>query len=61
MESVIEGLTGVHVYLDDIVYFSQTWEEHLVILEAAFKRFAERKVFLHPLKCEFGMTEMEWV
>jgi len=61
MESVIEGLTGVHVYLDDIVYFSQTWEEHLVILEAAFKRFAERKVFLHPLKCEFGMTEMEYL
>ena len=61
METVVGGLTGVHVYLDDIVYFSKTWEEHLHILDKAFERMAINKVFLHPLKCEFGVEEMEYL
>ena len=61
MENVVQGLTGVHVYLDDIVYFSKTWEEHLDILDKAFARMVENRVFLHPLKCEFGVEEIEYL
>ena len=61
MDDVVQGLKGVHVYLDDIVYFSKTEEEHLEILEAAFKRFEEHKVFLHPLKCKFGLKKLDYL
>jgi hypothetical protein len=61
MEGVMGGMSGVHVYLDDIVYFSKTWEEHLSILDAAFERMAKNKVYLHPLKCEFGVEEIEYL
>ena len=61
MDNVIQGLKGVRVYLDDIVYFSKTWEEHLEILENAFKRFEENKVYLHPLKCKFGLEKLDYL
>ena len=61
MEKVVSGITGIHVYLDDVVFFSNTWEEHLKVLDEAFERFAKHKVYLHPLKCEFGVQEMEYL
>jgi hypothetical protein len=61
MDDVVQGLKGVQVYLNDIVYFSETEEEHLEILEAAFKRFEEHKVFLHPLKCKFGLKKLDYL
>lgn len=61
MEKVCEGLHGTFVYLDDVVIASKSWAEHLVRLEAYFKRCAQNKVFLHPLKCEFGVQEIEYL
>lgn len=39
MNRVISGLSGCAVYLDDVVVFSQTWEEHLTQIRALFDRF----------------------
>ena len=44
MEDVLEGIKGTHVYLDDIIYASVTWEEHLKVLEAAFQRLHKHKL-----------------
>ena len=61
MEKILEGIEGCRVYLDDIVYFSKTWEEHLQILRKVFTRLQENKVYLHPMKCSFGKQEMEYL
>ena len=61
MERVVEGLKNTYVYLDDVVIASKTWEEHLLQLDAYFARCEEYKVFLHPLKCEFGVEEIEYL
>ena len=61
MEKILEGIEGVRVYLDDIVYFSKSWEEHLQLLETVFARLQEHKVYLHPMKCVFGQKEMEYL
>ena len=41
------------IYLDDIIIFSRTFEEHLGHLEAVFKRLQEHNLKLKPSKCEF--------
>ena len=61
MEDVLEGIKGTHVYLDDIIYATKTWEEHLILLEQAFKRLHENKVYLHPLKCEWAVLSIEYL
>ena len=61
MEDVLEGIKGTHVYLDDIIYASVTWEEHLKVLEAAFQRLHKHKIYLHALKCEWGVESTEYL
>ena len=41
------------IYLDDIIIFSSTVEEHLERLEAVFSRLAEHNSKLKASKCEF--------
>jgi len=61
MEKVTDGLIATYVYLDDVIIGSRTWKEHMERLEAFFKRCDEHKVFIHPLKCEFGVEEIEYL
>ena len=61
MEEVLEGVADVMAYLDDVIYASDTWEEHLQTLDEAFARLAKNKVYLHPLKCEWGVQEIEYL
>ncbi|MEE8207366.1 MAG: RNase H-like domain-containing protein, partial [Nitrosomonadaceae bacterium] len=49
------------VYLDDIIIFSATPEEHLVRLEAVFKKLAAAGLKLKPSKCEFFKKEITYL
>ena len=44
-----------------MIIASRTWEEHLQQLDEYFARCEQHKVFLHPLKCEFGVEEIEYL
>jgi transposase InsO family protein len=61
MEKVVQGLKDTYVYLDDVIIASRTWTEHLQQLDEYFARCEQHKVFLHPLKCEFGVEEIEYL
>ena len=41
------------IYLDDIIVFSWTQEEHLVRLQAVFNKLKAAGLKLKPSKCEF--------
>ena len=41
------------IYLDDVVIFSRTPEEHLVQLDAVFTKIGKAGLKLKPSKCEF--------
>ena len=47
------NLTYALIYLDDVIVFSQTKEEHLHRLRVVFARFLEHRLKLKPSKCHF--------
>ena len=46
------------IYLDDVIVFSNTEEEHLEHLCVVFKRFQEFNLKLKPSKCLFFQSEI---
>ena len=49
------------IYLDDIVVFSTTFEEHVDRLEAVFKRLKRNNLKLKASKCEFFKREVTYL
>ena len=49
------------IYLDDIIIFSSTFEEHLEHLEAVFARLKEHNLKLKASKCEFLKSEVKYL
>jgi hypothetical protein len=45
------------IYLDDIIVFSKSDEEHLHHLEQTFKKCIRYGIYLNPNKCHFSMYE----
>ena len=41
------------VYLDDILIFTKTEEEHAQVVQRVLQVLKENKLFLRPEKCEF--------
>lgn len=54
MNEVISGLEGCAVYLDDVVIFSDTWEEHVARIHALFERLFFARLTVNLAKCEFA-------
>ena len=50
----------VLVYLDDILVFSRTWEEHLSYLRAVLAQLRAHTLFAKRSKCEFGLANVEF-
>ena len=58
-EESFRGISGVVSYIDDIVLYNDSWEEHLRTL----KELLERRVRItaHPTKCLLGADRMEFL
>ena len=59
-------LAGFHwetclFYLDDIIVFSSTWEEHLARLREVFERLRHAKLKLGAAKCTFAAKEVSYL
>jgi len=61
MNKVLSGLIGkiCMVYIDDVVIYSKSEEEHARHLEAVLKRLRGAGLQLKPSKCHFGLAEIE--
>jgi hypothetical protein len=59
MNSVFRGLTYRYVcaYLDDLLIYGSTFDQHLKQLETVFERLKEYGLKLHPQKCTFAADE----
>ena len=49
------------IYLDDVIFFGLTEEEHLERLRVVFERFCEFNLKLKPSKCSFLQSEIVYL
>ena len=59
-------LAGLHwetclFYLDDIIVFTATWEEHLARIRQVFKRLRHAQLKLGSEKCTFAAKEVSYL
>ena len=59
IDMISEGV--VVVYLDDILIFTKTLDEHRQVTRRVLGRLAEHELFLRPEKCEFEKTRIEYL
>ena len=51
----------VIVYLDDILIFSHTWEEHVKHVKQVLDVLVRETLYLKMSKCEFGYTSLVYL
>jgi hypothetical protein len=63
IDVVLSGLNWKEcmVYVDDIVVFSKTWEQHLRSLRAIMDRLRAAGLKLHAKKCELARNEIKYL
>ena len=62
MQQALRGLSDLcSVYVDDIIVFSRTVEDHVSHLEQVFSRLREVGLRLHPAKCRFASPQVEFL
>jgi hypothetical protein len=49
------------VYLDDILIFNQSWEEHLHHIRQVLQTLRQHKLCANLEKCTFGMTQVQYL
>ncbi len=54
MQRELSRIPKCEAYLDDVVVYSHTWEEHLSSLDQVFKQLANASLTLNLKKCEFA-------
>jgi hypothetical protein len=63
MDDILRPFTNsfVVVYLDDILIFSQTWEEHLHHIRQVLQTLRQHKLCANLEKCTFGITQVQYL
>ena len=51
----------VLIYLDDILVYSDSWEEHLQHLRKVLQRLRDQRLYAKLPKCVFGVQEVEYL
>ena len=51
----------IYLYLDDIIIFSKSFDEHLVNMENVFKQLEYHGMKLKGSKCEFFQRQVQYL
>ena len=61
LEFILMDVAHCLVYIDDVIVFSETFEDHLKELTQVFKRLEYAKMKLKPSKCEWAKPEVTFL
>ncbi|XP_043211322.1 uncharacterized protein K02A2.6-like [Amphibalanus amphitrite] len=61
MEAILRGLEGVQVYLDDVIIYAATSNQHERRLTAVLKRLREHQITLNIEKCKLRREQVEFL
>ena len=61
MNQVVAGLEGIAVYLDDVVEYSDTWEQHRDRVHALLVRLQDANLTVNVAKCEFARATVTYL
>ena len=63
MDLILTGLKGIDclAYLDDVICYSATMEEHAEKLERIFQRLEQANFMIQPSKCVFATDTVEYL
>ena len=61
MDGILGDLPFCVVYIDDILIFSPSQKEHLQHIQEVLRRLQDNGLILHPGKCLFGQSKIEFL
>jgi hypothetical protein len=63
MSKTLKGISWNHclAFIDDIIVFSETWDDHKTHLKQVFDRLEQANLKLHPDKCKFACSEVPYL
>ena len=61
MRNLLEGVPNVVHYIDDILIYSTSWEEHVNDVRRVFAALRGANLTARPTKCHIGCTNVEFL
>ena len=62
MDRLIQGpLEFASAYLDDLIIYSDSWEDHLLHIQQVLQRLQDAGLTAKPKKCQFGMEQCSYL
>ena len=61
MDNLLQGLSGVCTYLDDILVTGKAHDEHINNLNAVLTRLRKAGMRLKKEKCQFSLANIEYL
>ena len=61
MDDALARHPNAKCYIDDVLIYSATFEQHLAHIEQAFENIAAMGQRTHPSKCVFGAEEVPYL
>lgn len=61
MDTVLAGVANCFCYIDDLLLWSKTVEEHMTLLSTVFKRLDDARLLINSEKCHFFMSSVRYL
>ena len=61
VNSVLSGLEGCTAYIDDVVIYSNSWEQHVSQLRSLFSHFREANLTVNLMKSDFCHAKISFL
>ena len=61
LRKILEGMSRVGNYIDDVVIYIDSWEDDLRTLKELFGRLRKARITAQPTKCLLGASRMEFL